>query len=84
MKAFIEGTVRMVEPSNYINKKTNTEVVQFRNYVQDEAGAIIKVESRENHTTLIGREAVLEVEIRPAYQEEGKFRITLLNVKPAQ
>jgi len=83
MKAYIEGTLRIVENSTFKDSKTGSDVPYFTNYIQDESGQLTKVGSRDNHTDMVGREAVFTVEVKPDFQNNRLFRITLINVKPS-
>jgi len=84
MKAFVEGTLRIVEDGSFTDKETKKEVKRFINYVQDDFGQLEKFSSGEvDYSSFIGRPALFTVEIRLGFQQQSLFRITLTDVKPS-
>jgi len=84
MKLFVEGNLRIVENSQFIDKKTNEKVPYFTNYIQDEDGELQKVGSRDNHTDLVGRDCVFTLQAKPDFTNNRLFRLTLIDVKASK
>jgi len=84
MKAYVEGILRIVENAAFKDSKTMESVDYFVNYIQDENAQLIKVGSRVNHTDMVGRDAVFEIECKPDFSNPRLFRLSLLEVKPAK
>jgi len=82
MPAFIEGVLRIVENATFKDMKTGSDVPYFKNYIQDADGKMLTLGSRDNHTDMVGREAVFTIEIREAFGDAKGHRVSLKDVKP--
>jgi len=81
MKAFIEGNLRIVENAAFKDSKTGETVPFWYNHIQDGEGKLIKIGSRDNHTDLVGRDCVIAVEVKPDFENQKLFRLSVADVK---
>jgi len=82
MKAFIEGTLKMVEDASFKDKATGSLVPYFVSYIQDDESKLLKVGSRENHTPMVGRDCVFVIGMKPDYEKPNLYKLSLLDIKP--
>jgi len=83
MKAYIEGTLKIVENASFKDAKTQENVPYFVNYIQDEDGKLSKIGSKSDYSALVGRDAVFTVEVRSDFNKPNLFRLSVSNVKQA-
>lgn len=83
MKAYIEGTLRIVENGEFTDKDTGKVIPRWINYIQDEEGMLEKISSKDvDHSAFIGRDCVFTIALKPDFNKPNLFRATLTDVKP--
>lgn len=83
MKAYIEGTLRVVENGKFTDKDSGKEIPRWVNYIQDEEGMLEKISSKDvDYSSFIGRDCVFTIALKPDFTKQNLFRATLTDVKP--
>jgi len=80
MKAFIEGTIKLFEQNKFKDAETQQPVEYFTYFIQGD-NQTIKLNSKNDYTKTIDKEAVIEVDIQPDFNTPSKFRVKLINVQ---
>jgi len=83
MKAYIEGNLRICENASFKDAKTGEKVPYYVFYIQDEDGQLSKIGCRDDHSDLVGRDAVFTVTVKPDFNKPNLFRLSVIDVKPS-
>jgi len=83
MKAYIEGTIKLINENSFKDAKTGEPVVFNTLFIQGEDSKVIQLNTRQDFAKFIDRNAVITLDVLPDFNSTTKFRIKIIDVKPA-
>jgi len=82
MKAYIEGIIKIHDTNSFNDAKTG-QTVTYNSYVVQGEGESIKLNSKNDYGNMVDKSAVLTLDIKSLYDAPTKFRVSIIDVKPA-
>jgi len=84
MKAFIEGTIKLIEKNSFKDAQTQEPVEYFTYYIQDDTQQTLKINSKSDHSAMLDKKAVITVDVQADFNSPSKFRVKLIDANKAE